>query len=575
MVNGEVRIIEGEIPDSVREAVTSSLPVVAEEAEPERVERNRMPAERYDGMETLSQDPLVVYLDEFLEPGECEALIHLAQGRMKRALVSLDGSSGVSQGRTGSNCWLRYQEEPLARRIGERVAKRVGFPLEYAEPLQVIHYGHEQEYRPHYDAYDLDTPRGLRCTRQGGQRMVTALLYLNEVEEGGATAFPNAGVEVAPRKGRIAIFNNVGADPGRPHPRSLHGGMPVKSGEKWAASIWFRARPAHERQPWFDDVEDASAQVPEGEGGHWPVVASNRAQSILQPALERAAPMLPPEAGDVMVEYCVGPDNQREESSEAEAFGLVVRAMPSSITNEAENKKNVVRKMKEAGHAERIPLSCDSISDAMGLPGARDAVWFVRPSFGSAGRGTHCVRGASLRGASLHPQQFLQLAEESLLLIRGRKFLTRAFVLVWGGAAYLFDEGYVLMHGAQYQVGSTNAATQMDHRNAHDPSGPLVQEVFHEVAQLKDSHWEDLSAAVTAVVEAFPGLAENSSATTFAVLGVDALFRENGHALILDISTMPNFVQQPAINDRVTIPLWVSIFEMLAGTGSQRFKRIT
>ena len=42
----------------------------------------------------------------------------------------------------------------------------------------------------------------------GGQRMVTALAYLNDVEDGGATDFPDIGVSVKPNKGDV-VFSTI------------------------------------------------------------------------------------------------------------------------------------------------------------------------------------------------------------------------------------------------------------------------------------------------------------------------------------------------------------------------------
>ena len=39
--------------------------------------------------------------------------------------------------------------------------------------------------------------------------MVTALVYLNDVEEGGETKFPILNIEVKPRVGRMLVFHNV------------------------------------------------------------------------------------------------------------------------------------------------------------------------------------------------------------------------------------------------------------------------------------------------------------------------------------------------------------------------------
>ena len=74
--------------------------------------------------------------------------------------------------------------------------------------------------------------------------MITVIAYLNDVQEGGETGFPELGINVPPKKGDTLVFHNtlqedVAAYP-RINPRSLHGGMPVIKGEKWMVNLWFR-----------------------------------------------------------------------------------------------------------------------------------------------------------------------------------------------------------------------------------------------------------------------------------------------------------------------------------------------
>lgn len=207
-------------------------------------------------LQILNHGPLIMRVENILSADEAAGLIELAREHLQRAKVSFDEAYGVTDGRSGQNCWLRYADYPLVKRIGDRIAELAGMPLENAESLQVLHYGAEQEYRAHYDAYDLSTARGQRCCRFGGQRLVTALVYLNEVAEGGGTAFPRLGLEVEPAPGRMVLFQNIGDDETRPHKDSLHAGMPVVQGEKWAFNIWFHARPMREKQV-FDAPDES------------------------------------------------------------------------------------------------------------------------------------------------------------------------------------------------------------------------------------------------------------------------------------------------------------------------------
>jgi prolyl 4-hydroxylase len=69
----------------------------------------------------------------------------------------------------------------------------------------------------------------------------TLIIYLNDVEEGGETVFPESGLSVSPRQGSGLYFeycNHLG----QLDPLSLHAGAPVIAGEKWIVTKWMRQR---------------------------------------------------------------------------------------------------------------------------------------------------------------------------------------------------------------------------------------------------------------------------------------------------------------------------------------------
>ena len=208
-----------------------------------------LPALRRDfpGGERLADDPLIHVLDGVLAPAECERLIALARPLLRRAQVSGAVAGATSPGRTSERAWLAHQVDPLVHEIAERIAALVGLPLDHAEPLQVLRYGPGQEYRPHYDAYDLTTDKGRLYTARGGQRLVTALVYLGDVAGGGATAFPRLGLAVTPRRGRLLLFHNCRPGTDALDPRTSHQGLPPARGDKWAFNLWFHAR-AYQRE---------------------------------------------------------------------------------------------------------------------------------------------------------------------------------------------------------------------------------------------------------------------------------------------------------------------------------------
>ena len=136
---------------------------------------------------------------------------------------------------------MSHNTDDITLRIANKICKLVEYPIENAESFQVIYYDKTQEYRNHYDAWKFDgSDKSRRCLIRGGQRMVTALVYLNDVEKGGATKFTKLDISVEAKKGRILVFHNHENNTNTVHPLSEHAGTPVIEGEKYAFNLWFR-----------------------------------------------------------------------------------------------------------------------------------------------------------------------------------------------------------------------------------------------------------------------------------------------------------------------------------------------
>lgn len=196
----------------------------------------------YPSGQRVNDEPSLYVFEDFLREAEITDLIAAAQTNLQPALVTADQSGVISQGRTGRNCWVRHHQTPAISELSTRISELIGIPLDHAESLQVIHYGETQEYAPHYDAWDAETERGKRCMERGGQRLVTCLLYLNDAIAGGGTCFPHLDLEVRALRGRMLVFHNCLPGSTIKHPDSLHGGLPVIQGEKWACNLWFREK---------------------------------------------------------------------------------------------------------------------------------------------------------------------------------------------------------------------------------------------------------------------------------------------------------------------------------------------
>ncbi len=186
------------------------------------------------------RQPRIVVLRDLLSGAECDALIELARPRLSRSetVVNRTGGSEVNAARTSQGMFFSRGEGDLVGAIEARIAALLNWPVDRGEGLQVLRYGVGAEYRPHFDYFDPAQPGSQAILKRGGQRVGTVLMYLNTPEAGGATTFPDAGVEVHALRGSAVFF---AYEQPSPLTRTLHGGAPVLVGEKWVATKWLRA----------------------------------------------------------------------------------------------------------------------------------------------------------------------------------------------------------------------------------------------------------------------------------------------------------------------------------------------
>jgi hypothetical protein len=114
--------------------------------------------------------------------------------------------------------WKRVSK--LIWSYGDYYAKKFDIGFSCMETVQLLHYRNKNNfYKPHFD--DGATT----------SRIFSALLYLNEVEEGGETRFVHFNVSINPKPGRLVIFpaNFI----------YLHEAKPPKLGEKFVFVTWF------------------------------------------------------------------------------------------------------------------------------------------------------------------------------------------------------------------------------------------------------------------------------------------------------------------------------------------------
>jgi prolyl 4-hydroxylase len=195
----------------------------------------RLEANRYVQKVEVPDIQIYVYQD-FLSPSDCQKLID----KIDAHAVPSTLYKGTEQPgfRTSSSCHLNRWDPDVAR-IEAKMTKVLGIDNNYAETMQGQRYMQGQEFKAHHDFFHTSQDYWEKEGPTGGQRTWTAMIFLNSVEEGGATEFPHIKIGVRPQAGTMLMWNNMSLD-GSMNYKTLHTGTPVKAGVKHIITKWYR-----------------------------------------------------------------------------------------------------------------------------------------------------------------------------------------------------------------------------------------------------------------------------------------------------------------------------------------------
>ncbi|XP_071961640.1 uncharacterized protein [Antedon mediterranea] len=219
---------------------------------------------------TNGTGPVRAYIYEnFLSPHECEGLMgahnrHVSETNKNDPLICFDGISTLkkhlkaanskfkvstadfTEGTTCMNATFSKKlkkilnwsystafypgESKFSTVFEQRVLEATGLRPENGGKLQITSYKEGIGYKTHTD-----------CTigsQDKRDRVATILVYLQDVEEGGETKFPELNISVRPVKGRALVWNNMSPS-GECQPLSVHEAAQVKEGHKYILQRWY------------------------------------------------------------------------------------------------------------------------------------------------------------------------------------------------------------------------------------------------------------------------------------------------------------------------------------------------
>ncbi|XP_029383199.1 prolyl 4-hydroxylase subunit alpha-1-like isoform X2 [Echeneis naucrates] len=186
--------------------------------------------------------PRIVRYHDIVSDKEMEKVKELAKPRLRRATVHdpQTGKLTTAHYRVSKSAWLGAYEHPVIDKINQRIEDITGLDVSTAEDLQVANYGVGGQYEPHFDFGRKDEPDAFEELGTGN-RIATWLLYMSDVQSGGATVFTDVRAAVWPKKGTAVFWYNLFPS-GDGDYRTRHAACPVLVGNKWVSNKWIHER---------------------------------------------------------------------------------------------------------------------------------------------------------------------------------------------------------------------------------------------------------------------------------------------------------------------------------------------
>ncbi|XP_033245638.1 prolyl 4-hydroxylase subunit alpha-1-like [Drosophila miranda] len=192
-------------------------------------------------MEELSLDPYIVLYHNVLSDEEMAKLENMSTPLLHRARVfdKETKKPKISPVRSADevgipNPKLVTEDIQLVECIQKRMTDLTGLVLASMRRIQFLKYGFGGIYVPHHDFFSVHT----ETSRLHGDRIATVIFYLNDVEHGGATAFPNLDLVVPTERGAVLFWHNMDGETYDLDYRTLHGACPVIVGTKMVMARW-------------------------------------------------------------------------------------------------------------------------------------------------------------------------------------------------------------------------------------------------------------------------------------------------------------------------------------------------
>lgn len=188
------------------------------------------------------------------DPVLLQTLIDIIDQKAEPSTVAENGERRTTDFRTSQTCYLNEYECDATKYLQRIITNALRIPEQFSEQMQGQKYEVGQYFKEHTDFFEKGGKNYDVFTQNGNQRTWTFMIYLNDVEEGGFTRFPQLKLQFKPKAGDAILWNNLDEN-GNENDWTSHQAIPPESGKKYIITQWYR-------QQVYRDIQQPSYKIP-------------------------------------------------------------------------------------------------------------------------------------------------------------------------------------------------------------------------------------------------------------------------------------------------------------------------
>ncbi|KAH8308347.1 hypothetical protein KR059_010904 [Drosophila kikkawai] len=185
-------------------------------------------------MEEISLDPYITVYHDVISVKETEEIIRFAEPRLHPTYIFSPEEGQVKHpARTALGTWVHEEDMNSTdlpfHNLYDKIRDITGLNVDDSDEIQLLKYGFGAHYCPHHDYFNGSAPD----IESHGDRIATALFYLNDAPHGGATAFTDLSIKVPAERGKVLFWYNLRGETHDFDFPTTHAACPVFQGFKF------------------------------------------------------------------------------------------------------------------------------------------------------------------------------------------------------------------------------------------------------------------------------------------------------------------------------------------------------